>query len=147
TLLIDTVRFAVAKEERRGASQTAAYFCSLSHLAETAADAGALAIVLPMASSGTIAVSGANDDPIKRRQSCRTAKYEELVDVGKRFLIGFHGAIEDEEEEARRKDRTRGGGKEGEEESAGAEDSTRLIDGISLWTVGGVMVVSTREMA
>lgn len=32
----------MAKEEGRGASQTAAYFCSLPHLAETVADAGAL---------------------------------------------------------------------------------------------------------
>ncbi|KAJ8494195.1 hypothetical protein OPV22_015916 [Ensete ventricosum] len=68
-----------------------------------------------MASSGTIAVSGANDDPVSKKKCelekihcelggnmtgifldfmTKTAKYEELVDVGKRFLIGFHGAIE-----------------------------------------------------
>ncbi|XP_064955494.1 uncharacterized protein LOC103972911 isoform X2 [Musa acuminata AAA Group] len=68
-----------------------------------------------MASTGTIAVSGATDDPVLKRKyelekihcelggnitrifldfMTKTAKYEELVDVGKRFLIGFHGSIE-----------------------------------------------------
>ncbi|XP_064977329.1 uncharacterized protein LOC135619338 isoform X2 [Musa acuminata AAA Group] len=68
-----------------------------------------------MASTGTIAVSGATDDSVLKRKyelekihcelggnitrifldfMTKTTKYEELVDVGKRFLIGFHGSIE-----------------------------------------------------
>ncbi|RWW39377.1 hypothetical protein BHE74_00055302 [Ensete ventricosum] len=102
-----------------------------------------------MASSGTIAVSGANDDPIKRRQSCRTAKYEELVDVGKRFLIGFHGAIDEggrrgrNEEKMRRKKR---GGKTGQEvvERKGRRSlqGQRIVPGLLTALICGLWAVS-----
>ncbi|URD94064.1 hypothetical protein MUK42_01497 [Musa troglodytarum] len=144
-----------------------------------------------MASTGTIAVSGATDDPVLKRKyelekihcelggnitrlfldfMTKTAKYEELVDVGKRFLIGFHGSIglaqatdlfgswfwsvfmwggwfgggeEDEEEEERRKDRTRGG-KKGEEESA-CHGGEQKGDGIG-WVMRSELIKTKTEL-